>query len=92
MTSSTQIGMMMINENLLQAFASNRNYNDDEMDVLKAFTGLQQRHQTPNKDGVCIFHEVYTSLPIFLKKGWDSLTGKQQQQIAKYTFPIKEQC
>lgn len=68
---------MMINENLLQAFASNRNYNDDEMDVLKAFTGLQQLRWTPKQGGVCIPHdEVYTLLLKEFKKGWDSLTGE----------------
>ena len=31
--------------------------------------------------------EVYGSLPKEFKRGWDSLTGEQQQQIAKDSFP-----
>ena len=71
----------------MQAFLSEQQYDNDQVDVLRAFAAFQQR-RAPKKGGVKIPREVYGSLPVEFKKGWDSLTGEQQQQqIAKDTFP-----
>ena len=75
----------------LQVFLAEQQYDDDEVDVLQAFAAFQQR-RAPKKGGVRIPREVYGSLPKEFKRGWDSLTGEQQQQIAKDTFPKNDDC
>ena len=58
------------------------------MDVLEAYVAfLQQRWCMPKKDGIQIPREIFSKLTIDFKKGWDSITGEQQQQIAKEEFP-----
>ena len=73
----------------LQAFLSEQQYDDDEVDILQAYAAFQQR-RAPKKGGVRIPRDVYGSLPVEFKRGWDSLTGEQQQKIAKDSFPKNE--
>ena len=73
----------------LQAFLAEKHYDDVEVDVLQAFAAFQQR-RAPKKGGVRIPRDVYGPLPKEFKRGWDSLTGEQQQQVAKDSFPKNE--
>ena len=79
-----------VGDESLQAFLSEQQYGDDDVKVLQAFAAFQQR-RAPKKGGVKIPWELYGSLPVEFKKGWDSLTGEQQQKIAKDSFPKNDE-
>ena len=54
----------------LQAFLAEQQYDDGKVDILQAFAAFQQR-RAPKKGGVRIPREIYGSLPLEFKRGWD---------------------
>ena len=75
-------------DNNLDAFAAIQGCDDGDMAVLEAYAAYQQQQRRrPKEGGVRIPREIYSTLTPEFKKGWDSITAEQQQQIAKDKFP-----